>query len=226
MSYKLPASSFCLELWLSVILHGLKLDIKPGPAKGHFPCFSTYSRTHLGTTEFSLIFSIAVFGGECSETCCVPFWMGIGWSSLKTSCCWLCGDTAGEISLTFPYGAYFGRWSGSARKSVSPFWWCPTSRGKRSDESYKPEAISDSTEEWDILTSLRSIRTVSESLSLDGPLKYHQAPSSFHSRTDQVNPDLHHSATEIKISCSMRKSCLCHPLISDGFADEMDCGFF
>lgn len=44
--------------------------------------------------------------------------------------------------------------------------------------------------------------------------------------TDQLNPDVLHSATEIKISCSTGNSCLYLPLISDGFADEMDRGFF
>lgn len=82
-------------------------------------------------------------------------------------------------------------------------------------------------EEWDVLTSLKSIRTASESLGLDGTLKYHQALSSFYSRTDQVNPDLHHSATEIKISCSTKKSCLCHPLISEWWVCRGDrlCSF-
>jgi len=66
---------------------------------------------------------------------------------------------------------------------------------------------------------------VCESLALDGTLRCHQAPNSFHPSTAQLSPDVHHS-TEMKISCSMRSSCLYLPLISDGFADEMDHGFF
>lgn len=75
------------------------------------------------------------------------------------------------------------------------------------------------------LISLRS-RTVCESLGLDGTLRCHRAPSSFHPMTDQLNPDMLHSATEIKIGCSTGNSCLYLPLISDGFADEMKRGFF
>lgn len=145
-------------------------------------------------------------------------------------CCGqLCLYVAGEGNLSsFPYGGLFKEVKCFCKEEpMLPFLTLSCfQRHKEVVRVINQKLLQRTTEEQDVLTSLRSRRTACESLGLDGTLRCHQAPSSFHPRTDQLNPDVHRSDTEIKTSCSMRNSFLYLLLISDGFADEMDHAFF